>query len=44
MVIKVGVVIEVEFKECKYCIEDVVCNVKVVVEEGIVVGGGVMLL
>lgn len=42
MATKVGVVIEAESKECKYCTEDVACNVKVVAEEGTAVGGGAM--
>lgn len=33
-------VIEAEVKECKYCTEDVACNVKVVTEEGSSFGGG----
>lgn len=44
VVIKVGVVIEVEMKEKKVCVEDVLYVICVVVEEGIVVGGGVVLI
>lgn len=44
VVIKVGVVIEIVFKECKESVEDVVVVVKVVVEEGIVFGGGVLFI
>jgi len=43
-VIKVGVYIEVELKEKKYCIEDVVFVMCVVIEEGIVSGGGLVLI
>lgn len=44
VVIKVGVVIEIEFKDWKLCIEDVLNVIKVVVEEGIVFGGGIILI
>lgn len=44
VVIKVGVVSEIEFKECKLRIEDVLNLICVVVEEGIVVGGGIVLV
>lgn len=44
VVIKVGVVIEVEMKEKKDCVEDVLYVICVVVEEGVVVGGGVVLI
>lgn len=44
VVIKVGVVIEIELKECKFCIEDVLNLICVVVEEGIVFGGGIVFV
>lgn len=44
VVVKVGVVIEIELKECKLCIEDVFNFICVVVEEGIVVGGGIVFV
>lgn len=44
MVVKVGVVIEIEMKDCKLCLEDVINVIKVVVEEGIVFGGGIILV
>src|SRR5881398_1325866 len=43
-VIKAGAATEVELKERKHRIEDVVRNAKAAVEEGIVAGGGVALL
>lgn len=36
--------IEIELEECKFCIEDVKNVIFVVVEEGIVSGGGVVLV
>lgn len=44
VVFYVGVVIEVEMKEKKDCVDDVFYVICVVVEEGIVVGGGVVLV
>lgn len=44
VVVKVGVVIEVELKERKLRIEDVFNVIRVVVEEGIVVGGGIVFV
>lgn len=44
VVLYVGVVIEVEMKEKKDCVDDVLYVICVVVEEGIVVGGGVVLV
>lgn len=44
VVIKIGVVIEVEMKEKKDCVDDVFYVMCVVVEEGVVVGGGVVLV
>jgi len=43
-VIKVGAATEVELKERKHRVEDAVRNAKAAVEEGIVAGGGVVLL
>lgn len=39
-----GVVIEVEMKEKKDCVEDVLYVMCVVVEEGVVFGGGVVFV
>lgn len=44
VVVKVGVVIEIEMKDKKFCLEDVINVIKVVVEEGIVFGGGIILV
>lgn len=44
VVIKVGVLMEMELKNCKLWIEDVLNVICVVIEEGIVVGGGSILL
>lgn len=44
VVIKVGAVIEIELKEMKFCIEDVFNVICAVVEEGIVVGGGIVFV
>lgn len=44
VVIKVGVVIEIEFEDRKLRIEDVKNVIFVVIEEGIVFGGGVVLV
>lgn len=44
VVIKVGVVSEVEMKEKKDWVDDVLSVIKVVVEEGIVIGGGVVFI
>ena len=43
-IIKVGAATEVELKEKKHRIEDAVSNARAAVEEGIVPGGGVLLL
>lgn len=44
VVFYIGVLIEVEMKEKKDCVDDVFVVICVVVEEGIVLGGGVVFI